>query len=84
MSSMYPPYGGPPAKRCQRCGAPLPPNVVTCTTCGASNPVAQSSSSANLGQPPWAGSSPQTSYGSGQYLEPQWGQAPMSPFQNSR
>ncbi len=84
MSSTYPPYGGPPAKRCQRCGAPLPPNVVTCTTCGASIPVAQSSSSANLGQPPWAGSSPQTSYGSGQYLEPQWGQAPMSPFQDSQ
>ena len=70
--------------RCQRCGAPLPPNVATCTNCGAYNPVAQSSSSANLGQPPWAGSSPQTSYGSGQYLEPQWGQPPMSPSQGSQ
>lgn len=84
MSSTYPPYGGPPAQYCQRCGAQLPPNVTTCMSCGAYNPPAQSSSSPDLGQPLWAGSSPQTSYGSDQYPEPQWGQVPISPSQDNQ
>ncbi|HEX9134106.1 MAG TPA: family 16 glycoside hydrolase [Ktedonobacteraceae bacterium] len=73
MSSVYPPFGGPPAQRCLRCGTPLPPNVVTCVNCGTYNPVAQS-----------GGSQPQTAYGGGQYSGPQWGQAPVSSPQNNQ
>jgi hypothetical protein len=73
MSSVYPPYGGPPAQRCVRCGTPLPPNVVTCVNCGTYNPVTQP-----------GGSQQQTAYGGGQSSGPQWGQEPVSPPQNNQ
>lgn len=84
MSSMYPPFGGPAAQRCLRCGTPLPPNVVNCMNCGAYNPVAQPGGSAEQGQPPWGGSPAQPSFSSGQYSGPQWEQAPISPPQNNQ
>src|SRR6266702_1728706 len=34
MSSVYPPFGGPPAQLCLRCGTPRPSNVVTCVNGG--------------------------------------------------
>jgi len=78
MSSVYPPYGGPPARRCLRCGMPLPPDVVTCTNCGTHNPVG---SSPQQGQTPWGGSSPQMPPAGGQYPGQQWGPSPASPSQ---
>jgi hypothetical protein len=78
MSSVYPPYGGPPARRCLRCGMPLPPDVVTCTNCGTHNPVG---SSPQQGQAPWGGSSPQMPPAGGQYPGQQWGPSPASPSQ---
>jgi len=84
MSSMYPPYGGPAAQRCLRCGTPLPPNVVNCMNCGTYNPVVQPGGSAEQGQPPWGGSPAQTSFSSGQNSGLQWEQAPVSPFQNNQ
>ncbi len=84
MSSGYPPFGGPPAQRCLRCGTPLPPNVVTCVNCGTYNPVAQSGGTPDKGQALWGESQPQTEYVGGQYSGPQWGQAPISPPQNNQ
>jgi hypothetical protein len=84
MSSAYPPYGGPLMQRCVRCGAPLSPNVVTCANCGAYNPVAQSGGPVGQEQSPWAGSSPQTSLGSGSYPGSPWEQAPSAPLQNNQ
>src|SRR6266481_2814374 len=78
MSSVYPPYGGPPARRCLRCGMPLPPDVVTCTNCRTHNPVG---SSPQQGQTPWGGSSPQMPPAGGQYPGQQWGPSPASPSQ---
>jgi hypothetical protein len=37
MSSAYPPFGGVPARPCQRCGMPLPPNEIQCRNCGWQN-----------------------------------------------
>ncbi|MBO0796359.1 MAG: hypothetical protein J2P36_36170, partial [Ktedonobacteraceae bacterium] len=34
MSSVFPPNRPAPAKPCQRCGAPLPTNELTCRNCG--------------------------------------------------
>jgi hypothetical protein len=84
MSSVYPPFGGPPAQRCLRCGTPLPPNVVTCVNCGTYNPVAQPGASPDQGQVQWGSSQPQTSFGGGQHSGLQWGQAPVSPPQNNQ
>ncbi len=84
MSSVYPPFGGPSAQRCLRCGTPLPPNVVTCMNCGTYNPIAQSGGSPQQGQAQWGGPQPQTAYGGGQSSEQQWGQAPVSPPQNNQ
>src|SRR5215469_15824622 len=78
MSTGYPPYGGPPARRCLRCGMPLSPDVVTCTNCGTHNPVG---SSPQQGQVPWGGSSPQMPPAGGQYPGQQWGPSPASPSQ---
>ncbi len=83
MSSGYPPFGGPPAQRCLRCGTPLPPNVVTCVNCGTYNPVAQSGGTPDKGQALWGESQPQTAYGGGQYSGPQWGQPPAFPQNNA-
>ncbi len=82
MSSMYPPYWGPPAQRCLRCGTPLPPNAVTCMNCGAYNPPAQPGGPAEQG---WGGSSP---IGNGQppnsppQQSNQWGQPASVPPNN--
>jgi hypothetical protein len=87
MSSVYPPFGNPPAQRCQRCGTPLVPNVLTCVNCGAFNPVAQPGGSAEQGQPFWGGSPlqpSQTPFGSGQYQGSQWGQPSVPPSQNNQ
>ncbi len=83
MSSAYSPYGGPPTQRCQRCGMPLPPNVVTCMNCGAYNSLAQPGGSTGQGQPLWGGTPQQSSYEGGQ-SGPQWGLAPNSPSQNNQ
>src|SRR6516162_3883309 len=84
MSSVYPPFGGPPAQRCLRCGTPLPPDVVTCMNCGTYNPVVQSGVSPGQGQVLWGGSQPQTANGGGQYSGPQWGQVPVYSQQSSQ
>ncbi len=84
MSSVYPPFGGPPSQRCLRCGTPLPPNVVTCMNCGTYNPIAQSGISPEKEQALWGGSQPQIAYSNGQYSEPQWVQSPISPQQSNQ
>jgi hypothetical protein len=84
MSTAYPPFGGPPAQRCMRCGTPLPPNVVTCVNCGTYNPVLQPGALPDHEQVQWIGSQPQISFGGGQYSGPQWGQPPVSPSQNNQ
>ena len=78
MSSNYPPFGNVPARPCQRCGRPLPPNEAYCANCGFMNTPAQPNNSST--QSPsgsgmaWGGGVPQQSFGSGQ----QWGQPPQS------
>src|SRR5947209_11613758 len=78
MSSSYPPFGNAPARPCQRCGMPLPPNEVYCGNCGQynvnqlNNSVAQPSSNSF-----WGAAVPQTSYSSDQNVGPQWGQIPV-------
>jgi hypothetical protein len=52
--------------------------------CGTYNPVAQPGVSPEQGQVQWGGSQPQSSFGGGQYSESQWGQPPVSPFQNNQ
>lgn len=91
MSSNYPPFGNAPARPCQRCGNPLPPNEARCVHCGLmntpsqpNNAVAQSSSATA-----WGGPTPQQSFGSGQQGGQPWGQPPSvqpvqhNPFANS-
>ena len=41
MSSMYPSFGGAPARPCARCGAPLTINETQCSRCGTYNPLPQ-------------------------------------------
>jgi hypothetical protein len=41
MSSLYPPPGGLPARRCARCGMPMLPDAVNCGRCGAYNALPQ-------------------------------------------
>ena len=87
MSSMNPPFGGPPSRRCLRCGMPLSPNVVNCGQCGAYNAIPQPDSSFNRSQtvanvsPPWGGEQVRQDYpGSGSYPG-SWGQPSMPPSQ---
>jgi hypothetical protein len=84
MSSVYPPFGGPPAQRCLRCGAPLPPNVITCSNCGTYNPVTQPGWSSDQGQSQRGRSPAPSSYDGSRYSGQQWGQAPLAPPQNSQ
>ena len=81
MSSNYPPFGNAPARGCQRCGSPLPPNEARCANCGFMNtPIAQSPSGVA-----WGGAVPQQSFGTGQMGGQQWGQPPansMNPGQS--
>ena len=67
MSSVYPPFGGPPAQLCLRCGTPLPSNVVTCVNCGTYNPVAQPGTFSDQRQIQWGGLQSQASFSGGQY-----------------
>ena len=84
MSSSYPSFGNAPARPCQRCGRPLPPNEVYCGNCGQynaiqlNNAVAQPSSGSSWGVAP-----PQTSYSSDQNEGFQWGQPPVQAPQNN-
>ncbi len=86
MSSNYPPFGNAPARPCQRCGNPLPPNEARCATCGLmntssqpNNAVAQSPSGTAWGRP-----APQQSFGAGQQGGQPWGQPPsVQPVQNN-
>ena len=83
MSSMYPPSGGPPPRRCLRCGMPLSPNVVNCGQCGAYNPMPQPNDpqSASNFTAPWNGGQVgQGTTGSGQYAGA-WGPPPAPPMQ---
>ena len=41
MSSMYPSFGGAPARPCARCGTPLTINETQCSRCGMFNPLPQ-------------------------------------------
>ncbi len=41
MSSMYPSFGGAPARPCMRCGTPLTINETQCSRCGTVNPLPQ-------------------------------------------
>src|SRR6266567_1136019 len=84
MSSSYPSFGNAPARPCQRCGRPLPPNEVYCGNCGQynaiqlNNAVAQPSSG-----PSWGVAPPQTSSSSDQNEGFQWGQPPVQAPQNN-
>jgi hypothetical protein len=85
MSSMYPAYGGPPSRRCLRCGIPLSPDVVNCGRCGAYNAIPQPDGSINRAQSmtnaslPWGGEQiRQESFNGGRYPGP-WGQPSMPP-----
>ena len=85
MSSMYSPPGGPPPRRCLRCGMPLLANAVNCGQCGAYNAIPQPNgpvqSTANF-NPQWGGGQARPdSTGSGQYPG-SWGPPPMPPMQN--
>ena len=87
MSSMNPPFGGPPSRRCLRCGLPLSLDVVNCGQCGAYNAIPQFDRSFSRPQSVANASSPwgseqvrQEPYGSGQYPG-SWGQPSMPPPQ---
>src|SRR5258707_422246 len=41
MSSMYPSFGGTPARPCMRCGTPLATNETQCSRCGTYNALPQ-------------------------------------------
>ncbi|HZU70783.1 MAG TPA: family 16 glycoside hydrolase [Ktedonobacteraceae bacterium] len=81
MSSMYPPPGGLPARRCARCGIPMPPDVVNCGQCGAYNAIPQPNGpvppNTNFG-PPW-GSAQAGQYPPGP--SGPWGPPGMPPVQ---
>ena len=79
MSSVYPPFGGPPAQLCLRCGTPLPSNVVTCMNCGTYNPVAQPGTFTDQRQSQWGGLQSQAAFSGEQYPGIQLGQPVVSP-----
>jgi 3-keto-disaccharide hydrolase len=81
MSSVYPPFGGPPAQLCLRCGTPLPSNVVTCVNCGTYNPAAQPGIFSDQRQIQWGGLQSQASFSGGQYSGTLLGQPPASSSQ---
>ena len=81
MSSVYPPFGGPPAQRCLRCGTPLPVNVVTCVNCGTYNPVAHPGALYDQRQVQWGSSQPQPSVNGSQYSGTHLEQPSMYPSQ---
>jgi hypothetical protein len=81
MSSIYPPFGGPPAKLCLRCRTPLPANVVTCVNCGTYNPLNQSGTDSHKRQVQLEGLQSQASFNGGQYSEKPLEQPFISPPQ---
>jgi hypothetical protein len=81
MSSVYPPFGGPSAHLCLRCGTPLPYNVVTCVNCGTYNPIAQPGTFSDQIQIQGGGLQSQTSLNGGQYSGTQLGRPLVSPSQ---
>ena len=84
MSSSYPSFGNAPARPCQRCGRPLPPNEVYCGNCGQYNAIQLNNSVAQPSSgPSWGVAPPQTSYSSDQNEGFQWGQPPVQAPQNN-
>ena len=84
MSSSYPSFGNAPARPCQRCGRPLPPNEVYCGNCGQNNAIQFNNSVAQPSSgPSWGVAPPQTSYSSDQNAGFQWGQPPVQAPQNN-
>jgi len=81
MSSVHPPFGGPPAQRCSRCGTHLPSNVITCVNCGAYNPIPQAGTYSDQRPTQWGGWQPQASYNGGHYPGAQPGQPFVPPSQ---
>ena len=81
MSSIYPPFGGPPAKLCLRCGSPLPANVITCVNCGTYNPVVQPGTLSDQRQVQSEGLQSQVSFNGGQYSGGLLGRPNISPSQ---
>src|SRR6266566_7108275 len=84
MSSSYPSFGNAPARPCQRCGRPLPPNEVYCGNCGQYNAIQLNNSVAQPSSgPSWGVAPPQTSSSSDQNEGFQWGQPPVQAPQNN-
>lgn len=81
MSSVHPPFGGPPVQFCLRCGAPLPSNSVTCVHCGTYNPAAQTGTFSDQSQVQWGGLQSQVAFNGGQYSEISSGQPFVYPSQ---
>jgi len=81
MSSVNPPFGGPPAHLCLRCGTPLPSNSVTCVNCGTYNPVIQPGTFSDQRQVQWGALQSQASFNDGQYSGRPSGQPSVSPSQ---
>jgi hypothetical protein len=81
MSSVLPPFGGPSAQLCLRCGTPLPSNAVTCLNCGTYNPVAYPGTFSDQRGVQWGGLQSQPSLSSGQYSGNPPGQPSVYPSQ---
>src|SRR5215469_16382424 len=81
MSSVHPPFGGPPVQFCLRCGTPLPSNSFTCGHCGTYNPAGQPGTFSDQSQVQWGGLQSQVSSNGGQYSGSSSGQLFVSPFQ---
>ncbi len=73
MSSMYPSFGGAPARPCMRCGTPLTINETQCSRCGLVNPPPQGQQFGAF-QPGAQGMGPGPS-------GPLWGGQPAPPYQ---
>jgi hypothetical protein len=84
MSSVYPPFVGPPAHLCLRCGTPLPSNIVTCVNCGTYNPVVQQVPFSAQSQVQWGGLQSQAAFNGGQYSGRPLEQPFVSPTRNNQ
>ena len=81
MSSAFLPFGGLPAQRCLRCGTPLSSGTVTCTNCGAYNPLVYPGTLTDQRQVQWGGMQSQTPLNGIQYSGIPVGQSTVSPSQ---